>query len=819
MALLKNISEEKIANPEILSLFGHLIKSNQQVHDFQYILINDYLELKGIPDEIQIVRDVIFENECAVSFEEATRCFKLESPVIQNEFYSVMVIVSRVDGFLDSDEDVYFTQFKSFCGDFSKNDNKAIKQAARLRKLLKKENSKYRSGRRSNAQDNLFRISQKEYLETIKKCREVAAEDFAVIKPVCESTLASAQALIDRIDNMIKSCDGNGTEQEFVSVLTAFAGKIRDIIIPAAKAYKIKINQKEAAVEDFTIVLVGRTKAGKSTLKAVLTGSGKDEIGKGKQRTTLVNYIYEWNNLRIIDTPGIDAGGDAIQIDKDIAEKALAEADVVCYLTPCDGVPKNTIKFIDEIVKSNKPVLILLNYKWNIRDEDNLEDFIDEPDEWRSDKGKNSIIGYYEPIRRFAEENNYEKMITCYPVFLLAALMADEGKYEEYTSTLRKSSGIDEFLASLKIIVVEQGTFLRSKTIIDDSVGHCSAWLRDFRISQENLINQLEILKETKEDTFKKIDKAQKKFMDNSVKAIRQEFRTLTTVHAKKFAETHYDEKDGLDSKWSKYCARIGFEKRVQDAIEVEMSDFSKGLNSIFDDLAIDMGEATRSAESMGAGHIKLNLFPAREVTKFISGALGIAGAIVLAFSLSNPIGWILGGLALVGKWFSGLFKSRAQREREAQDRLYNSLADSISTQCEKTVEEFSKKTKKEITAITKKTKKMYENIQECLETVIKESDVMCREWESQIDEMNMHFAKRVLQYLAPGEEYSITDISRAFGETLNISIAEDAICDASKLEGLIKDKVTVLGGAYDAGKKKAIVERLAYDLDQYSKN
>lgn len=114
-------------------------------------------------------------------------------------------------------------------------------------------------------------------------------------------------------------------------------------------------------------------------------------------------------------------------------------------------------------------MLVLLNYKQNIRDEDDLEDFLDEPDEWRSDKGKNSIMGYFAPIRNAAETNGFSKMVSCYPVFLLAALMADEGKYSEYAKVLRDASGIDEFLAALKIIVVEQGTFLRSKTIIDDS--------------------------------------------------------------------------------------------------------------------------------------------------------------------------------------------------------------------------------------------------------------------------------------------------------------------------------------------------------------
>jgi len=161
MALLKYISDEIIANPRILSLFGHLIKSNKQVHDFQYILINDYLQIKGIDNGLPHVRNVIFETDDAVPFEEATNLFNAENDAIRSEMYMMLVIISRIDGFFDKDEGAFFDRFYHLCGDYSRYDNRSIRQASRLRKLLKKENSKYRSGRRSNSNDNLFRISQK----------------------------------------------------------------------------------------------------------------------------------------------------------------------------------------------------------------------------------------------------------------------------------------------------------------------------------------------------------------------------------------------------------------------------------------------------------------------------------------------------------------------------------------------------------------------------------------------------------------------------------------------------------------------------------
>jgi hypothetical protein len=104
MALLKYISEINISSPQVLSLFGHLIKSNKQVHDFQYILIHDYLQIKGIEDGIQHVRNVIFETEDAVTLDEAVGLFSAETDIIRAEIYTMLVIISRIDGFLDKVE-------------------------------------------------------------------------------------------------------------------------------------------------------------------------------------------------------------------------------------------------------------------------------------------------------------------------------------------------------------------------------------------------------------------------------------------------------------------------------------------------------------------------------------------------------------------------------------------------------------------------------------------------------------------------------------------------------------------------------------------
>jgi len=108
MALLKFISADTIVNPQVMALAGHLIKSNKQVHDFQYILINDFLQTKGIVDALKHVRNVIFESDVAVSFHTAAQLFQEETPSVRCEIYLLLAIISRVDGFFDKNEGIFF---------------------------------------------------------------------------------------------------------------------------------------------------------------------------------------------------------------------------------------------------------------------------------------------------------------------------------------------------------------------------------------------------------------------------------------------------------------------------------------------------------------------------------------------------------------------------------------------------------------------------------------------------------------------------------------------------------------------------------------
>jgi len=109
------------------------------------------------------------------------------------------------------------------------------------------------------------------------------------------------------------------------------------------------------------IATVGRTKAGKSTLRYVLTGQAESGIGIGGQRTTTSNLEYLWRDLEVVDTPGVGAFQGAE--DAEVAAVAAAAADLVLWVVTSDGLQQATIRPVQDMLRQGVPLVVLINHK------------------------------------------------------------------------------------------------------------------------------------------------------------------------------------------------------------------------------------------------------------------------------------------------------------------------------------------------------------------------------------------------------------------------------------------------------------------------
>ncbi len=788
-------SQEAFQSPETVALFGYLVKCNHQMHDFQNKVIQEFLARKEIP--YAYVRDVIFCKEQAVPEETALHCLSRESDRIKKEFLFYLYVVSEIDGLTDFEEAAFFQNLEKRIGlpDCDTVRTVAKKKAETERKRLKSRNASKHTGKRANpnSTDNLFRITQREYLAAIEDCRRVARDDFETVKPIVDSVVEKGRAFYSNLDYKLKN--SVHFHPEVTEALTTFSKAIEEEIFAQAVDYRREFAKKESAAEDFTISLIGRTKAGKSTLRAVLTGEGRENIGTGAQRTTRINDIYEWNHLRIIDTPGIDAGSDDTREDQAIAEKVIGESDVICYIAASDGLPKNAREFAVNIAKRNKPVIVLLNYKNNIGTESRMQRFLRDPDAWRQNENANSIEGYFGPIKRLAKEEGVEALISYQTVFLFADLLSKDEAFAPYSKTLSEHSGVNAFLAKLKDAVVNKGKLLRSKTIIDDTIVECRTWLQ----KTDALISPIDgirvSMEEERSSTEKKLRRAQKRLSESTEHALRDAFNNLATIEANNFAEIHYLDRSKLSAAWNDYCNEIGFSDRIQKIIEDNYGAFAEEIASIMNDVFEDI-QFVFSMKPVSGLKTKLSFnVPFRELFRFLGAGTGVAGAIVLIIMESNPIGWALTIGGIVISFIASFFKKKADRQKEAKKKLYGKINSTITEAADKQIPDLLKKIEEYSEAAVKKVLDQYDNLIKGLRFTSDYSEDLISNMELDINELNIKFAQRILEFVY-GRHIDVQAVERDFGKTMTVYIGEplnEPKAALKKVNGLLNERIRII--------------------------
>lgn len=108
-----------------------------------------------------------------------------------------------------------------------------------------------------------------------------------------------------------------------------------------------------------SIVFAGQYSAGKSTILKALTGLSTIDTGPGI--TTQKTHTYNWNNIKVIDTPGIHT---TLCPDHDeISYKAIAESDMLVYVVTHElfdnFIGENFRKLILDKEKAEETILVV----------------------------------------------------------------------------------------------------------------------------------------------------------------------------------------------------------------------------------------------------------------------------------------------------------------------------------------------------------------------------------------------------------------------------------------------------------------------------
>lgn len=588
-----------------------------------------------------------------------------------------------------------------------------------------------------------------EYRTAIEQCALIAREDFSFVKPIYSKVLDSCTAAINEIRLYKKSMSlETGYAAEIAKVIDAFVNRLNDDVLGHCSRAQISLEQKERTVSDFTISLLGRTKAGKSTLHAILTNQGKDRIGAGKQRTTRYNQVYQWNLLRLIDTPGIGSAEAAGRTDDEIAESVLGESDIICFVVVDDSILRDVLDFIKKIAELNKPIIILLNHKENIRPEVKYNRFLARPREWLETAGEANLAGHIDRIQKYADENGFGSLIKVYPVFLLPALMSSEPEYADNSDLLWDSSNIESFITQLKEWISVYGTIKRTQTILDEAIQVFAHSRESIESAERELMNQKTKLSIQREHEIKKLKLTEDIVCRQIREILEEKFDRLAKEDALIFAEEVYADRGDYSVKWTSFVARIGFEDEIRDAINSGLQLYVEKATDAVASLLEDFCYSARIFFNIEEISIPTQ-FDFKTAARLLGGVAGTVGSIILAvLGSTNPIGWIISGTGLLLELSSFLFTSKEKKRQKAIDKIYKSIRSKIEESSPEEIEKILTQIRIELSAYTEKVEMLFQNLEDGLEKTLTIAGKLSGKYDEQIATINQQYGFRLLQFV-----------------------------------------------------------------------
>lgn len=591
------------------------------------------------------------------------------------------------------------------------------------------------------------------FAKVIEEITEEATVDLERVSRILkqmDGTLVAASSKISRFCNNQTSPDKD--IKAIISTINSIGELFNHIIEQSIKGNIELLEKKKRNIRFFTIAFMGRTKAGKSTLHKVVTQQEDDDIGIGKVRTTRYNRSWNWDKLRIIDTPGIGApGGEA---DTEIAKSIIDEADMICYIVTNDSIQETEFDFFETIKERNKPLYIILNYKGNLSNEVRLKNFLKNPTEWKDNQGPQSIKGHFDRIRERLDGKYNMDAVTIIALHLLAARLYVEHKYDQDISDkLLLGSNIETFIRAIKKEVYETGCLKKSLSIIDGVSFQIHEVSRQIEPKAEKLNTDISLLKD-KQKKINQFLRTEKERLGKDLNAYFDNAKKELKNRATTFANEQYDN-DNAGQNWQNDQTVKSIYARVNERISNRIEDFQLKLSRELEEISADiqLNCHFNSGENVHGESIK----------NFRLG-VNILGSIltVAALFIGGWVATITGGLMWI---VTSLFTSKEKKIEKAIKKMEEKLGESIDSNMDSVREEVISKVNVSIYSVSQRINSIFnayitgaENIQSIIVTL--QND--CRNQEAAI---NALIGFRILAFVGKGivKDKKVKDMTNDF--------------------------------------------------------
>lgn len=506
------------------------------------------------------------------------------------------------------------------------------------------------------------------YLASLERCREIARLEHLFVTHAFKGCDEAVKTLERAYAAIIKRTQQVG-DAEARESLTQLRDTLKSSYAAMRAARLVNLQAKVEQHDYFNVMLFGRTMSGKSTLREALTGGDGSTIGRGAQRTTLDVKHYEWNELRVVDTPGFGA----VEGEEDTkkARETLERVDLVLFLLNSDSIQECTFNELKYIAERNTPLIFVLNMKKNLENEGNRRRALKAPEKviYKPD----DIHGHEERLRFLAGEAGLNpSLVRIIPIHAQAAFLCTQAEGFE-SEELRELGRLDHLLSAICQDVETNGPVRRIQSFLDSALLHVAQQLALFTAQRD----RLEKLKPECESGTERISIWRRQLATSaprkaraSVDAIYKELEDSIPD----FVDANV-ERSNVAERWRTHINQLKVHKRIEAEAQALATEVKEGLRSFSD----EMHESLNFSASIEAPpEVKgFDEWDYKRINGWSSAIIGGLGTIAFAMSW-NPVGWVAVGLSIAFSIFSSFSDSRSSKLGTAKLKMEERLRESV---------------------------------------------------------------------------------------------------------------------------------------------
>ena len=499
----------------------------------------------------------------------------------------------------------------------------------------------------------------------LKACQNHAKTGYNLANKACDAYELCLQNSMDFIDKTILNIKNQpGKFNQLNRLLKSHKNKLSQLSTQLQNE-KLNLEQLYKSQIRFSIALFGRTMTGKSTLSEILTQGDGQTIGKGKQRTTLNVNHYTWQNLDIVDMPGIAAFNG--QEDEEKALNAAKNADLILFMLTDDGTQNSEADDLKKLVQTGKPIIFLINLKHAVSGNLKYDKY-----KIQSCFNEANLGGIRTQFLEYGKQygQNWESFPFVY-VHLLSAFKAQHESDQERADALYKLSHLDDLISIIREQVIDKGRFYKIKTFADAVAKIvCPAEDLFFKMGTETRKK----LKETdeKKDSFcylkSDLNKNGKQYIQNHVKQI----RTSILQGIPDFVDANYQNSNWNEA-WEEHLMRLKIQSRTKHELSCFIQQCQKWLANT--SLQIKDNQSF-SCDLSGSKYLELSkIYNWGILGGILSGGTQIASFVWPQIKPFYPL------LMSVGSWLG--HKDYKTKVKEAKQKLKQCLVHHANKICE----------------------------------------------------------------------------------------------------------------------------------------